>query len=320
MAGREIFKKRHQLRAFNNPEEGMQSSSSYYKTTNVEITTSEAEYPFPVDNSGSGPWLQPPGASKDPGNGRLSPNCNGPYNTKSYARYTVDIASSPCSRPSFISGMSTVSNQAAQQYRRNRSAAEANRAAYGYTKVALLFFISLLVTWVPSSLNRVYSLANHGESNIPLAYIAGTVLSLMGFWNSLIYIVTTRAACKDFFFSIAMYRPSASGLRSPLKGRSGLHRGRSVTEIVHERSPHSRSPSQPVPTIESKKYHQISVSIEDVEAAHPRHSISPDQSRDNSPSSSEEGLRASRHDEVRRVSWHDDWQRLQPTGEEHEAV
>lgn len=31
---------------------------------------------------------------------------------------------------------------------RNRIAIEANSAAWGYTKVALLFFVSLLVTWV----------------------------------------------------------------------------------------------------------------------------------------------------------------------------
>ena len=36
----------------------------------------------------------------------------------------------------------------AAQYRRNRAALEANRAAWAYTKVALLFFVSLLITWV----------------------------------------------------------------------------------------------------------------------------------------------------------------------------
>lgn len=34
------------------------------------------------------------------------------------------------------------------QRRKNNAALEANRAAWGYTKVALLFFVSLLVTWV----------------------------------------------------------------------------------------------------------------------------------------------------------------------------
>lgn len=34
------------------------------------------------------------------------------------------------------------------QQRKNRAAMEANAAAWGYTRVALLFFVSMLVTWV----------------------------------------------------------------------------------------------------------------------------------------------------------------------------
>ena len=37
------------------------------------------------------------------------------------------------------------------QHKKNRAAMEANRAAWGYTKVAILFFISLLVTWVSTN-------------------------------------------------------------------------------------------------------------------------------------------------------------------------
>lgn len=104
---------------------------------------------------------------------------------------------------------------------------EANKAAWGYTKVALLFFVSLLVTWVstpsatfrlrkarmieswltrsqqvPSSVNRVYALAHPDKTSIGLAYVAGIVLSLMGFWNSVIYIVTSRVACRELIVRI----------------------------------------------------------------------------------------------------------------------
>lgn len=84
-------------------------------------------------------------------------------------------------------------------HRKNRAATEANRAAFAYTKVASLFFISLLVTWVPSSINRVYSLIYPESISVPYAYAAGIVLSLMGFWNSVIYIATSRAACRTLF-------------------------------------------------------------------------------------------------------------------------
>lgn len=66
--------------------------------------------------------------------------------SKGYDQYSVQIQSTPVSPrfevPPTPRGASTT------QVRNNRAAMEANTAAWGYTKVALLFFISLLVTWV----------------------------------------------------------------------------------------------------------------------------------------------------------------------------
>jgi len=67
----------------------------------------------------------------------------------------------------------------------------AHEAAWGYIKVALLYFVSLLITWVPSSMNRVWSLANEGSVSYGFNLAAGIVLPLMGFWNTVIYIVTS---------------------------------------------------------------------------------------------------------------------------------
>ena len=71
-------------------------------------------------------------------------------NLGGYDQYTVTIGSAPMSprseaRPPMRPRVhSTIGQQ------NNRAAMEANRAAFGYTKVALLFFVSLLVTWVGS--------------------------------------------------------------------------------------------------------------------------------------------------------------------------
>ena len=86
--------------------------------------------------------------------------------------------------------------------RKNRAGLEANRAAFGYAKVAALFFVSLLVTWVPSSVNRVYSLIHPNSVNANVAFAAGMVLSLMGFWNAVIYVATSWRACKIMFDDI----------------------------------------------------------------------------------------------------------------------
>ena len=183
-AGYRIFSKRQELRAFNDhsPSESWQN----FKTTQIAVT-SELNAPLPFarieDNFAGLPTNLERVVKKAKG--------------KDFDQYSVNIsAPTKGARPSMPATMLS------QQSRKNRAAVEANRAAWGYTKVAVLFFISLLVTWVPSSANRLYTLAHPEKTNIALAYVAGLVLSLMGFWNSVIYIVTSRAACKTLIISI----------------------------------------------------------------------------------------------------------------------
>lgn len=65
-----------------------------------------------------------------------------------------------------------------------------------YYKCALLFFIAVIVTWVPSSANRVYSLVFPEKVSFGLSLASGLVLPLQGFWNTLIYVATSYSACK----------------------------------------------------------------------------------------------------------------------------
>lgn len=76
---------------------------------------------------------------------------------------------------------------------------EVNNAAWQYTKCALLFFLVIVITWIPSSANRVYSYIHPGEISITLQFMSATVLPLQGFWNAVIYAVTSAAACKQLF-------------------------------------------------------------------------------------------------------------------------
>lgn len=181
MAGREIFQKRHQLRAFTNPSE---DHNYAFKTTDYQVTSDFESLPL---GNVADAYVQPAGCK-----------INNPSDTShaSYPKYNVKISAAP--RPSIPRHASTEH----KQQRKNRAAMEANRAAFGYTKVASLFFVSLLVTWVPSSINRVYSLIYPGSISVPYAYAAGIVLSLMGFWNSVIYIATSRAACRTLFLTL----------------------------------------------------------------------------------------------------------------------
>lgn len=145
MAGLEIFKKRRQLRAFNNFV-GEAPQFSGYKTTDVQITSELASQA----RISAATTINPkdmPALKAD------SDNHHG------YEPYSVNIASVPLSpRPQVSHGISATSMHT---IRHNRTAMDANTAAWGYTKVALLFFVSLLVTWVSTFFCFPYPLNLH---------------------------------------------------------------------------------------------------------------------------------------------------------------
>jgi hypothetical protein len=80
--------------------------------------------------------------------------------------------------------------------RKSIPSSAANRAAISYCKYAVLFFIAMLVTWVPSTLNRLIELAHPKEAIFGLNYASSMVLPLQGFWNAIIYIFTSLPAVK----------------------------------------------------------------------------------------------------------------------------
>ena len=183
--------KRKQLRAFNSTNRPayvvVENPFTSFKTTEVHVTSEPMDSPLhdtlnvlgKVDGTGSSPAL-------------------GQYSV------TIDCSSPPITSPNlspktWASSRAPPSRRSDLQRRSNRAALEANTAAWSYTKCAILFFISLLVTWVPSSINRVYSLIHPELISIPFTYASAIVLPLMGFWNSVIYITTSWAACKTLF-------------------------------------------------------------------------------------------------------------------------
>ncbi len=85
------------------------------------------------------------------------------------------------------------------QRQRRRVAYEANSAAWSYTKCAILFFTAMLVTWIPSSANRVFSVVHVDRVSVPLEYMSAFVLPLQGFWNAIIYVVTSWKACQTLW-------------------------------------------------------------------------------------------------------------------------
>ncbi|TVY91423.1 Cyclic AMP receptor-like protein A [Lachnellula willkommii] len=105
-----------------------------------------------------------------------------------------------------VSANSTFAPIAAQQPAhapsRPYTSNEANTAIWSYTKVSLLFFIAMMVTWIPSSANRVYSAVHTDQVSLPLEYASSLVLPLQGLWNCIIYTTTSLEACRELCATI----------------------------------------------------------------------------------------------------------------------
>lgn len=84
---------------------------------------------------------------------------------------------------------------------RNAALSETNPEAWLYARVAFLFFCALLISWVPSSANRLHALANPSTYSFGLNYTESLVLPLQGFWNALVYMITSQTACRNLWRS-----------------------------------------------------------------------------------------------------------------------
>lgn len=60
-----------------------------------------------------------------------------------------------------------------------------------YLRTSFVFAISILVTWTPSSINRVYTLIYPERASYGLNIAAAVVLPLQGVWNAVIYFTTS---------------------------------------------------------------------------------------------------------------------------------
>lgn len=130
---------------------------------------------------------------------------------------------------------------------KKKAAYEANNATWSYTKCAILFFTAMLVTWIPSSANRVYSVVHDNNSSMALEYMSAFVLPLQGFWNAIIYMVTSWKACQMFFGGMfwsgrsdtkepmARTFPMMTGGRSAFRGLDKTYESESMTDLAGSR-------------------------------------------------------------------------------------
>ena len=120
-----------------------------YKTTEVRITSELANMSHPNSSQ--------PSIKLDPNDKSLS--------AQGYQQYTVTIERGPMSPK--VQPQLRPSTRRSQNLQHN-VALEANTAAWGYTKCALLFFVSLLITWVSLLCIRRFLLHSYSCTTISI--------------------------------------------------------------------------------------------------------------------------------------------------------
>ncbi|KAI0454511.1 G-protein coupled receptor [Xylaria acuta] len=189
-AGGEIYRKRRQLRKLDSSSAGGATDVEMFKleeappvkTTEISVTSESATAPE-VD-----------------AHALREPESRSAHESKAPAAYSITISSERELRePRPAPSNTDAPTNPAQVKAKRRKNHDLNSAAWAYTKCALLFFTALAVTWLPSSANRVYSVVHGGETVVVLEILGAIVLPLQGFWNAVIYAVTSWAAVKLFF-------------------------------------------------------------------------------------------------------------------------
>jgi hypothetical protein len=266
-AGREIYKKHKQLREFSfstshhdpEPLHGVDDLFSSTKTTEVFVTTEVIDKPDTIDLAPLGGGgersrsqdLAPQKPAKAAYSVTISSNRhhgdnNNNNNADGHVQTTITAnphataapgtagltrsttnTTNPNKLNTLTSTTGTGTGTGNANPLRRRAAYEANNATWSYTKCAILFFTAMLVTWIPSSANRVYSVVHPGEASLALEYMSAFVLPLQGFWNAIIYCVTSWGACKMLWEDVRSWW-SCVGTGSRSRGR-GLDQPHELT-------------------------------------------------------------------------------------------
>ncbi|KAF7538894.1 hypothetical protein G7Z17_g12541 [Cylindrodendrum hubeiense] len=202
-AGHTIYLKRRELGNFSSTDHDLTTlgdAVTTIKTTEVSVTTE-------VIDQTNGLQMQPIGrrapdvnAPRDP-NGAYSVTISAESNSGDIGDIVLPIQQQPTH--SSIQAPQTQRPAGNPARRRNR---ELNNAAWSYTKCAILFFTAILITWIPSSANRVYSVLHTKNSSIALEFMSAFVLPLQGFWNAIIYMVTSWSAVKNLATDLRLGR------------------------------------------------------------------------------------------------------------------
>lgn len=88
-----------------------------------------------------------------------------------------------------------------------------------YLRTSFVFAVSVLITWTPSSINRVHDIVNPNDFSYPLNLASAIVLPLQGLWNAVIFFSTSWPAMRQ-------------EVRAMLDRFKGIPRGKNTADAV----------------------------------------------------------------------------------------
>ncbi|KAK3362375.1 hypothetical protein B0T25DRAFT_512596 [Lasiosphaeria hispida] len=106
-----------------------------------------------------------------------------------------------------------------------------------YLRTSFVFAISILITWTPSSINRVYSFAHPTSTSYSLNLASAVVLPLQGVWNAVIFCATSWTVLREEMAAIRSRCFSTRGSERLPGGQLGMQQPVNT-------SPNRRSPGQ----------------------------------------------------------------------------
>ncbi|KAL8678366.1 MAG: hypothetical protein Q9186_005260 [Xanthomendoza sp. 1 TL-2023] len=204
MAGRYVWRKRDALDGFLNPFNEDPFTRDVVMTTSVTITSQQRK----------------PSLSNLEVREIDQSHVDGTYDA-----YSVNIElGQPPQRPQRPRGQSRPAVFRLPTVTRAAALSEENVDAFLYARVAFLFFIALLITWVPSSVNRAYALAHPEYINFGLNFTSAIVFASQGLLNCLVYMATSQSACRKLWAKMLGREYNPPVVRKEESESSGIQR------------------------------------------------------------------------------------------------
>ncbi|KAL8727472.1 MAG: hypothetical protein Q9181_005703 [Wetmoreana brouardii] len=192
-AGTVIYRRRHQLRGFLNP---LNENPFVDVITTIDVTVEQGSQSLPVRvNVFDRDFDRSP-------------------DQRVYDPYTVNVECGQerrGSKPEILRMRSYTREVAMKE--------STDTGAWLYARAAFLYFLSMLVIWIPSSINRVYALVYPDRVNFGLNFVSALVLPMQGLTNGIVYCITSQSACRELWNSLRGRAP----LWRHMGGNNGRH-------------------------------------------------------------------------------------------------